>query len=80
MQYTIRKIPERLDRAIRERARREGKSLNRVTIEALMQAFGLDGENLRRRDLSDLAGTWKDDPETEQALAEQRRIEVDLWS
>lgn len=80
MQYTIRKIPKRLDRAIRERARREGKSLNRVTIEALMQAFGLDGESLRRRDLSDLAGTWKDDSETERALAEQRRIETDLWS
>lgn len=80
MQYTIRKIPKRLDRAIRERARREGKSLNRVTIEALMQAFGLDGESIRRRDLSDLAGTWKDDPETERALAEQRRIETDLWS
>ncbi|MGH7565184.1 MAG: hypothetical protein ACREK5_12295 [Gemmatimonadota bacterium] len=80
MQYTIRKIPKRLDQAIRERARREGKSLNRVTIEALMQAFGLDGESIRRRDLSDLAGSWKDDPETEQALAEQRRIEADLWS
>ncbi|MGH7571090.1 MAG: hypothetical protein ACREMK_04510 [Gemmatimonadota bacterium] len=80
MQYTIRKIPKRLDRAIRERARREGKSLNRVTIEALRLAFGLDGESIRRRDLSDLAGTWKDDPETEQALAEQRRIEADLWT
>ena len=80
MQYTVRKIPKRLDRAIRERARREGKSLNRVTIEALMQAFGLDGERIRRRDLSDLAGSWKDDPETEQALAEQRRIDADLWS
>lgn len=80
MQYTLRNLPDRLDRAIRERAKLEGKSLNEVTIEALMRAFGLHGEPPpAERDLSGIAGSWVDDPELTAALSEQRRIDPDLW-
>lgn|GEM_PF-2469520 len=43
MQHTIRKLPARLDALIRKRGEEEGKSLNTVVVEALMQGFGLRG-------------------------------------
>lgn len=79
MQYTIRNVPARVDAALRRRAKQEDKSLNEVALDALLQATGLAGERLRRRDLSDLAGTWADDPECEAVLEAQDRIDVDLW-
>lgn len=79
MQYTLRNIPPQLDAALRERARRDGKSLNEVTIEALSQALGLEGEPVARRNLSDVAGTWTADDEVDAALAAQREIDADIW-
>ncbi len=79
MQYTIRKIPRQVDRILRERARAEGKSLNQVAIEALQAATGTSGAPLRRRDLSDIAGTWIKDPAVEAALRDQDRIDPEAW-
>ena len=79
MQYTLRGVPQTLDRALRQRARRLGKSLNEVAVAALADAMGLGAEPLRRRSLRDLAGTWKQDPEIDAALAAQRRIDDELW-
>ncbi len=33
----------------------------------------------KRRDFSDLAGTWVEDPEFDAALEDQRRIDWELW-
>ena len=79
MQYTLRNINPALDAALRQRAREERKSLNEVTVEALAHAMGFTAESIRHRDLSDLAGTWADDPEFEEAIAEQHRIDENLW-
>lgn len=79
MQYTLRKIPPALDAALRQRARRERKSLNRVALDALEQALGFTPDRPRRRDLSDICGTWKEDPEFDRAVAEQHRIDPGLW-
>ncbi len=79
MQYTIRNLPERLDRLIRKRAEEEGKSLNTVAIEALMEVFGLRGSTPKARDLSDLAGTWVEDAAVDEALEAQRRIDDEMW-
>jgi hypothetical protein len=79
MQYTLRNIPRLLDRAIRQKARRENKSVNQVAIEGLLAAFDLGAEPIQRRDLSDVTGSWKEDPVTDEALADQRRIDPDLW-
>ena len=80
MQYTLRNIPAALDRALRELARREGKSLNEVAIRALARAVGLGDTAVRHRDLGDLAGTWQEDPEFDAALAEHDQIDESLWS
>ena len=79
MQYTIRNIPDALDSALRERAKAEGRSLNEVTIRALARGLGFSRQRLRHRDLSDLAGTWKEDPDFDQAIADQHVIDSELW-
>ena len=79
MQYTVRKIPAALDKAIRGRARTEGKSINEVAVAALVHGLGLGSESVVRRDLGDIAGTWTKDKAVEEALAAQDRIDKDLW-
>ena len=79
MQYTIRKIPEPVDAALRRVARQQGKSLNDVAIEALARGAGLSDERSRQRDLSDIARTWRKDSAFESALAAQDAIDLALW-
>ena len=79
MQYTLREIPPLLDSELRRRAKAEGKSLNTIAIEALTRGAGLGEISVRQRDLSDIAGTWKEDPEFDQAITEQDQIDEHLW-
>ena len=79
MQYTVRGIPPALDEAVRERAKAEGKSLNEVAVEALAEGVGLGDEEVVRRDLSDIVGTWKREAAVEAALAAQDRVDEGLW-
>lgn len=80
LQYTVRDVPKAVDERLRELARREGKSLNQLAVEALAAAVGLEVPTTPRRDLSGVVGTWRDDPETESALEDQRRIDAELWA
>jgi plasmid stability protein len=75
MDYTIRGVPRSVDKALRQRARREGQSLTAVAIELLRTALGLEGETVKHRDLGDIAGSWVHDAETEAAIEEQRRVD-----
>jgi hypothetical protein len=77
-QYTLRNVPVEVDQALRRLARERHKSLNQVAVETLEQAVGTAAPS-KRRDLSDLIGTWRDDPETAAALADQRRIDPAPW-
>lgn len=79
MQYTIRGVPEIVDGALRTRARETGKSLNAVLIDALAEGAGVTRAPRRRRDLSDVAGSWDADAAVEEALAEQDEPDPDLW-
>lgn len=79
MQYTLRNVPRAVDRALRERARRERKSLNEVALAALQSALGVDADERPRRDLSDIAGSWIKDKAVDAALAAQREIDPDMW-
>jgi len=79
MQYTLREIPQSLDLELRRRAKAEGKSLNTVAIEALIRGTGLGSTRIRQRSLEGVAGTWQDDPEFDQAIADQDQIDERLW-
>jgi hypothetical protein len=78
MQYTIRNVSKQVDTALRKHAKRRGKSLNQLALDALAKEAGL-GEPTRYRDLSWLAGSWVQDPEFDKAIEDQRRIDPDLW-
>jgi len=79
MQYTIRNVPDYLDAALRVSAREQGKSLNEVTVEALARGAGLGQTQIRQRDLSDVAGSWRKDPAFERAIAAQDTVDEEMW-
>ena len=79
MQYTLRNVPDELDAESRRRATRENKSLNQVAIPAMARGVGTSANRIRCRDLTDVAGRWLDDPELDAAIAEQDRIDQELW-
>jgi hypothetical protein len=79
MQYTIRGIPAAVDAALRARARASGTSLNEAAVDALAEGTGMAGQPRKRRDFSDIAGTWKNDRAVDAALAAQDTVDEDLW-
>ncbi len=79
MQYTIRAVPDEIDRALRQRARRESKSLNTVVIDALARGLALEAAPVRHTDLDHLVGTWQEDPQFDLAVAEFDRIDDESW-
>lgn len=80
---TLRNLPPEVARRIRRKAEEEGISLNRAVIELLKEAAGLGGKKKPRvhHDLDFLIGTWsKEEADAfDKALAEQRRIDPELW-
>jgi plasmid stability protein len=78
-QYTLRNIPPALDRALRERAEHEGKSLNQVAREALKRGVGLPEQEPALHDLDHLIGTWQDDPAFDEAIALQDTVDPEAW-
>ena len=79
MQYTLRNIPDDIDRAIRAKARAEGKSLNQAMLEVLRAGLNLSGPLTKKRDLSEFAGSWIEDPAFDQAVAEFRQVNSEDW-
>ena len=79
IQYTIRKVPPRIDQTLRERSRATGQSINQVALDALTKGLGLGNEKLRYKDMDDLAGTWVEDPDFDKIIEDQQRIDPELW-
>ena len=79
MQYTIRNVPDYVDAALRSAAREQGKSLNEVMLDALTRGAGVGDVPRRKRDVSDLVGTWVEDPAFDTAVAEQDTIDEAMW-
>ena len=80
---TLRNIPQTLQEVIRKRAGKDGLSLNKTVIRMLEEAAGqrtTTGRELHH-DLDHLAGTWSDEEAAafDAALAEQRRVDPELW-
>lgn len=79
---TIRGIDETIARILKERARKEGTSINTVLLKTLIESFGLE----KRRtiiydDLDHLAGTWteKDFVEFQKRIADFETVDYKLW-
>ena len=78
MQYTLRNVPQALDRALKARAKLLGQSVNQVTLDALAHSMQ---QTLRRRSLRNMPGAWSaaEAKAFERSLAEQRDIDGELW-
>ena len=79
-QYTIRRVPVRVDHLLREKAERNKVSLNEAAVQALAHGLGASEEGHMFHDLDDLAGTWVQDEAFDRVMEEQDRIDPDLWS
>lgn len=79
VQYTIRGIPRDVDRALRQRARQSGKSLNETAIDMLREGLRINGSQRERHEFDDLIGSWVEDPAFEEAMADQDRIDEGMW-
>jgi antitoxin FitA-like protein len=80
---TLRNIPTKLQEAIRRRAGKDGLSLNKTVIRMLEEAAGqrTTADHELHYDLDHLAGTWSEEDAAafDEALAEQRRVDPELW-
>ena len=55
-QYTIRYVPDHVDKALRKLARESGKSLNETTVAALEKATGTSAKDQKFHDLDRFCG------------------------
>jgi len=78
VQFTVRSVPSRVEKALRRKAATSGKSLNKILVEALSREAGVVQEVVYR-DLDTLAGTWQDDPDFDEVLRAQDQIDEAMW-
>ena len=78
-QYTIRSIPQAVDRTLRARAAQTHQSLNTIVLAALQRGLGLTEDPPEFHDLDDLSGTWVSDPEFDRAMEVFESIDEELW-
>ena len=80
---TLRGIDENTAEALKERARREGTSVNAVTLRSLRESLGLDKRkrNVIYNDLDHLAGTWSREQaaEFERNTAVFEKVDEEIW-
>lgn len=81
---TLRNLPAPLARHLEEEAAASGASLNKTVIRLLLRVTGLAEPapaEVRHHDLDHLAGAWSTEEAAafDRALAEQRRIDPELW-
>ena len=79
MQYTLRQVPQAVDRSLRQKARESGESLNSVILDALARATDANDPASGYEDLDPLIGTWEDDAGFDEALQAFDRIDSELW-
>lgn len=80
---TLRGLDEKTAEALKERARKEGTSVNAVTLRLLRESLGTDKRKRKviYDDLDHLAGTWsrEDAAEFERNTAVFEKVDEDLW-
>lgn len=78
-QYTIRNVPDNVDRRLRRKAKETGRSFNQIALEALTVGAG---ESLApKRDLSEIVGSLskKEAEGIDAEIRLQRQIDPELW-
>lgn len=76
VQLTVRGLPREVDRRLRERAARGGKSLNQEIVDTLAEATV---GRKRYADFSDLGPAWQPDASFDEVMTAQRQIDEAKW-
>jgi len=79
---TLRGVSPELERVLRRLAKETGQSLNRIAIGLLERGAGLERKpRALHHDLDHLAGSWSAEEADafDRDLAEQRRVDPELW-
>ncbi len=76
LQYTIRGVPAEVDRALRKKAAWRNQSLNQVILDELSAAtLG----SAQKADFKEFVGQWTPDPQFDEIIKSQRRIDRENW-
>lgn len=78
---TVRNLPPAVAKAVREKARKEGLSLNKAVVKLLEEATGAEPTKDLHHDLDHHAGSWSEDEYREfmEVLREQRQVDPEMW-
>ena len=78
---TIHNLDEDLARNIRQKARRQGTSLNKTIKELLRESLGISGKKRAYADFSEFFGVWskQEAKKIESALEDSERIDPEDW-
>jgi hypothetical protein len=80
---TLRGIDERTAVALKEKARKEGTSVNALLLRVLKESLGIEKKmrGFVYDDLDHLAGTWskKDAAEFDRAVAVFEKVDEEMW-
>lgn len=80
-QITLRQIPDVLDKQLRSMARKNKTSLNKIVLSLLMKSQGLSTNSNKKRDLTDLCGTWnsKQYNEFQKNMENFNQLDFKIW-
>jgi len=80
-QITLRQVPKNIDDLIRVMSKKQNTSINKTIIALLEKALGLKEHSNKKRDLSQLAGTW-DKSQSEEFIKNTElfdKIDREIW-
>jgi hypothetical protein len=76
MTIVLDNLPQVVSDALAQKAREQGRTLQDVVLDALTRGLAAPEA---QRDLTDIAGTWVDDPAFDKAVEEFERVDSELW-
>ena len=79
MTLTLDNLPPELEAELRRRAAAESRSVRDVAVDTLRERLVQHDSARKRRDVSDLAGMWREDPEVDRVFALQRQVDPEAW-
>lgn len=81
---TIRRIDDQLAELLKEKARKDQKSINQLLLDTLRSSLGLSSEKkftAEFHDLDHLFGQWSEDEfeKIQDKISKERQIDKELW-
>lgn len=80
---TLRGIDDNMAKVLKEKAKKEGTSVNAILIKILKKSLGMEKKrrNITYDDLDHLAGTWtkKDYAEFQKKIADFETVDKKMW-